>query len=317
MEENKLKQNEEEKSPPSTDDSQQQEPQLNIPSTDEPIGSAETIIEVDQQPSTLNPQPSTIEDMEVHHHAHDPAAPHHKKNWKNYFCEFLMLFLAVFCGFLAEYQLEHVIEHQREEKYAASFLEDIKKDTAYLRREIPYWKDLLTHIDTIRAEIEKPSGFRNNLSLYKSMSHMRTYSNFEYHDRTIEQLKNGGNFRLIRKSIVADSIIDYDASIKSILRDQESQSNDIYRNLNYFQDKILNSKYFNDAVNNPKFVDSIFKNNPNAFIISAQKESELFEYYNRLQFYRQITSYRVGSLNRINRRATNLIKLIKTEYHLN
>ncbi len=252
--------------------------------------------------------------MEVHHHSH---ASHGKKNWKSYFWEFLMLFLAVFCGFLAEYKLEHIIENQREEKYASSFLEDIKKDTAYLSREIPYWKDLLNHIDTIRAEIEKPYGNRNNLSLYKSMSYMRTYSNFEYHDRTIEQLKNGGNFRLIRKSIVADSIIDYDASIKSILRDQESQSNDIYRNLNYLQDKILNSKYSNIAVNNPKKADSLFKNNPNAFIISAQKESELFEYYNRLQFYRQITSYRVGSLNRINRRATNLIKLIETEYHLN
>ena len=27
-------------------------------------------------------------DMEVHHHAHDPAAPHHKKNWKSYFWNF-------------------------------------------------------------------------------------------------------------------------------------------------------------------------------------------------------------------------------------
>jgi hypothetical protein len=37
--------------------------------------------------------------MEVHHHAHHD---HGKKNWKSYFWEFLMLFLAVFCGFLAE-----------------------------------------------------------------------------------------------------------------------------------------------------------------------------------------------------------------------
>jgi hypothetical protein len=250
------------------------------------------------------------DNMEVHHHAHREG----KKNWRSYFWEFLMLFLAVFCGFLAEYQLEHVIENQREEKYAVSFLEDIKKDTAYLNREIPYWKDLLNHIDNISVEIEKPFGNRNDLSLYKSMSHMRTYSNFEYHDRTIEQLKNSGNFRLIRKSIVADSIIDYDASVKSILRDQESQSNDIYRNLNYLQDKFFNSKYSRVAVNNPKQADSLFKSNPKAFIISTQKESELFEYYNRLQFYRQMTSYRLSSLNRINRRATNLIKLIETEY---
>lgn len=47
---------------------------------------------------TINPIQET-ENMEVHHHAHHE---HGKKNWKSYFWEFLMLFLAVFCGFLAE-----------------------------------------------------------------------------------------------------------------------------------------------------------------------------------------------------------------------
>ena len=61
---------------------------------------------------TINPNQETSsyaeamedkkENMEVHHHAHHG---HEKKTWKNYFWEFLMLFLAVFCGFLAEYQL--------------------------------------------------------------------------------------------------------------------------------------------------------------------------------------------------------------------
>jgi hypothetical protein len=72
---------------------------------------------------TINPNQES-ENMEVHHHAHDPAAPHHKKNWKSYFWEFLMLFLAVFCGFLAEYQLEHKIERDRGKQYTYSFYED-------------------------------------------------------------------------------------------------------------------------------------------------------------------------------------------------
>ncbi len=66
--------------------------------------------------------------MEVHHHAHNPAEPHHKKNWKSYFWEFLMLFLAVFCGFLAEYQLEHTIEHQREKEYAIALYDELITD---------------------------------------------------------------------------------------------------------------------------------------------------------------------------------------------
>src|SRR5512138_1964293 len=65
------------------------------------------------------------ENMEVHHHPH----AHTKKGWKDYFWEFLMLFLAVFCGFLAEYQLEHLIERQRGRQYIFAFYEDLKNDT--------------------------------------------------------------------------------------------------------------------------------------------------------------------------------------------
>ena len=73
------------------DDSLQQEQQLNQPSTDETSNAAE-------RPQTINYKPET-EDMEVHHHAHHE---HGKKNWKSYFWEFLMLFLAVSLGFYAE-----------------------------------------------------------------------------------------------------------------------------------------------------------------------------------------------------------------------
>lgn len=67
--------------------------------------------------------------MEVHHH------PHHegKKNWKSYFWEFLMLFLAVFCGFLAEYQLEHKIESDREKQYVVSMIADINEDAVKIK----------------------------------------------------------------------------------------------------------------------------------------------------------------------------------------
>jgi hypothetical protein len=37
-----------------------------------------------QDLETINSTQET-ENMEVHHHAHNPAEPHHKKNWKSYF----------------------------------------------------------------------------------------------------------------------------------------------------------------------------------------------------------------------------------------
>ncbi len=76
---------------------------------DEEISSTEPVAETEPA-AIINPQPQTEKKMEVHHHTH---AAHGKKTWKNYFWEFLMLFLAVFCGFLAEYQLENKIEYDR------------------------------------------------------------------------------------------------------------------------------------------------------------------------------------------------------------
>ena len=264
----------------------------------------------------INPNQET-ENMEVHHHAHDPAAPHHKKSWKSYFWEFLMLFLAVFCGFLAEYQLEHKIERDRENIFASSLYEDLRKDTITLNSDIPFWESMVKRIDTIRIEVEKPATSRNTLLLYKLIAKMRFYSNFEYHDRTIEQLKNGGNFRLIRKIAVSDSLIDYDAIIKSRIRDIESQSGVIYQTLNFLQDKLINSKYFSlSYAQNSGRLDSIFKVSPSTFDIVSGKESELFEYYNHLHFYKIMIQGRLSRNKELLIKATNLISLLKEEYSI-
>ena len=99
------------------DDSLQQEQQLNQPSTDETSNAAE-------QPQTINYKPET-EDMEVHNHTH---STHGRKNWKSYFWEFLMLFLAVSLGFYAENTRE-VILHKKEVKTQLnSMLSDLQSD---------------------------------------------------------------------------------------------------------------------------------------------------------------------------------------------
>ncbi len=50
------------------------------------------------------------ENMEVHHH---PDIHHKPKKWKEYFLEFVMIFLAVTLGFIAENLREHITDRQR------------------------------------------------------------------------------------------------------------------------------------------------------------------------------------------------------------
>ena len=73
-------------------------------------------------PPFLTPTP----DMEVHHH---PDLHHKRKKFREYFLEFLMIFLAVSMGFFAESFREHITENAKEKEYILSMLEDVQTDT--------------------------------------------------------------------------------------------------------------------------------------------------------------------------------------------
>ena len=250
--------------------------------------------------------------MEVHHHSHTS-----RKKWTHYFWEFLMLFLAVFCGFMAENQREHFVEHQREKKFMQTLYEDLKQDTSDLINDTAWWGFAITRIDTIRMEIEKPEIERNLVLMYYRAGGMRSYNSFAYHDRTIQQLKNGGNFRLVRNKAIADSLNDYDAYILTGLKDQEAQSNAIYQQVNFIQDKIFNSKYFHLISGQPiSNLDDAFRNDPKVFGLSLASKTDLMQYYNHLEYFRRMSVYRTRSMKTLCRKAVTLLKLLEEEYHL-
>jgi hypothetical protein len=248
--------------------------------------------------------------MEVHHHTHHP------KKWKEYFWEFFMLFLAVFCGFLAEIQVEHYVEHQREKKYIYTLLEDLQRDLDDFDNDLPDWQEAIQMVDTLRAELEKPSQLMNHALIYK-LSNNLTYNNtFFYHDRTISQLKNGGNFRLIRKKDIADTLIEYDASIIYGLKDVEQfYTNNIFPQLRSLRNQFLSSKFYHLLKNDTAFTAAINKE-PEVILFKPGEEKALFQYYNTLYEVRQNTITRLRIINRQQRQAINIISMIKRDYSI-
>ena len=59
--------------------------------------------------------------MEVHHHPHVE-----KKGFKEYFLEFVMIFLAVTLGFFAENIRERIKDSEQGEQYIQSLVEDLE-----------------------------------------------------------------------------------------------------------------------------------------------------------------------------------------------
>jgi hypothetical protein len=124
--------------PPTTEDSKISAQDNSVLSEENTVVAEETI-----QHSTPNIQPNN-ESMEVHHHGH----VHENKKWKEYFFQFLMLFLAVFCGFLAEYQLEHMMENNREKQFMASLVKDLESETLQFSNLKSISKNNITLIDS-------------------------------------------------------------------------------------------------------------------------------------------------------------------------
>lgn len=121
-----------------------------------------------------------------------------------------MLFLAVFCGFLAEYQLEHVVEHNREKEYVQSLMEDLKNDQDILENHIAAVRKGSSRMDTLISILNEPATISSRTGdLYYLVRIAPRLYPLSLNNRTFEQLKNSGNFRLIRNLKVSNKIMDY------------------------------------------------------------------------------------------------------------
>ncbi|HSZ84541.1 MAG TPA: hypothetical protein VK787_00835 [Puia sp.] len=146
--------------------------------------------------------------MEVHHHPNVE-----KKNFKEYFLEFLMIFLAVTLGFFAEQMRENVAEHNREKEYLRSMLEDLKTDTANINAFYTRSDIVIDQIDSLMHLIKSPD--RNNYgqrTYYFARVITTGLGRFVLRDRTYEEMKSSGSLRLVNDEVLSDSISKYYAS---------------------------------------------------------------------------------------------------------
>lgn len=285
------------------------EEHLNNP-TDTQVESPSDEIIPTQDVETINPNQET-ENMEVHHHAH---AAHGKKNWKDYFWEFLMLFLAVFCGFLAEYQLEHVIEHQREKQYMQSLVYDLQNDTANLNAGFPLKDQRLLAIDSMFLFFEaNPNAKTIPGAVFRYMRRSLWDRHYRRNSTTIDQLKNAGGLRLIRKRNVRDSIASYDLQWQRAEFWREGYISLQEKGKDLVQ-KIINA---NGLLTKYRTY-SAFQNDRNITdSISIHINSEhLNEFLNFSGDQKITTSQDKRGYQSIEKTAERLIAMIKQEYHL-
>jgi hypothetical protein len=248
--------------------------------------------------------------MEVHHH---PDLHHKPKKWKEYFLEFLMIFLAVTLGFIAENIREHFTDRAKERQYISGFISNQKDDTANLRQVIEFDRHLIKGIDSMLmlSHVNMAIDSNRKSFYYIALHYFYGTVTFKSNDATLQQLKSTGDYRLIEKDHVADSLTKYDASIHSIY--SQGAYYDTYFN------EILSR--LDDMIDITIVADSSYLKNgqmtDKSFPLLRVDEGKLRTFFNKIFDFARITrSYADDFLVPQLENSKSLIAFLKKEYKI-
>jgi hypothetical protein len=250
--------------------------------------------------------------MEVHHH---PKVE--KKNFKEYFLEFVMIFLAVTLGFFAEALREHISNNEMREQYVRSLTEDLESDTERISSVIEFDDEKIAALNSMYQCYDTVS---NDLKATSCMGELIKFSkvnrSFIMSDRTLTQLANAGGFRFLKKKD-ADSILTYQRwnrqynNFESTIY-QGAQDN-VRNTLNELADfKVLAPL---ESVSPVAGTDTT-RSGLNGPILFSNDKALLNKWFNQLQLYLRVIKAQKTLLENLQKRAINLTNFYKKEHGL-
>lgn len=235
-----------------------------------------------------------------------------KKNWRSYFKEFFMLFLAVFCGFLAENYRESLSAQKIEKEYILSLVEDLKTDTTNLSMYIAFRKEKSVLMDSLaEMMLSKDRSLMGN-QIYFLARQVFNEQAFFYSDGTIQQLKNAGNLRLLRKRNVVNELLNYEKKVK-VLAEWDENDNKTKSTFREMGGRVFHSAELNKTMDsNLRFV--MPTTNPQLITDDFNIINEIAFQIHYLSKMTKGNSLRAET---IRSDAGRLLELIQAEYKLN
>jgi hypothetical protein len=243
--------------------------------------------------------------MEVHH----PKVE--SKNFKEYFLEFLMIFLAVTMGFIAENIRENVSDHRKEMELIRSLVEDLRDDGAIIIDQLKVSKQRLLYSDSLIELVHQGNVPDKTADFYYYGRMTARWTSFSNNSRSIDEMKNGGLFRVIRNNNVAASIMAYYAFIPQIKNYEDRQVivDNEYRKIAV---QVFDPYIFNHMLNAADTIDRV---TGNPLLSKADKET-----LNNLAGWAHYTIANRSAIDEAKEqllvKGEELIALIKKEYHL-
>lgn len=234
-----------------------------------------------------------------------------KKNWRSYFKEFFMLFLAVFCGFLAENYRETLSNTKIEKEYIISMIQDLQADTSNLQAYITIRKEKREMLDSLTLLLTTNVHKQSGNATYYFARHVFNGDPFVQTDGTILQLKNAGNLRFIKKGNVVSALLNYEKKVKELAEwdETDARMRTTFREIggsifkaNDFYKTMGSSLSFVRPTDNPQLVtDDLLAINNVSF---------------QVQYISTLTLGNFFRATAMKKDAENLIELLRSEYKL-
>ena len=280
---------------------------LNFPTNNSENLSDEMTPASDTDTVIQNPE---IHNMEVHHH---PDLHHKSKKLKEYFLEFLMIFLAVTLGFFAENIREHFVNSEKEKNYMEGMLQDLEKDTVAISNDIGFKNVIIKKMDSAlnipivnMRSIPTQDTFFHHFFFYYSWP-----SGFNRRDITIAQLKNTGGFSVIRKQTVLKAINELNSFYEFPLEFNQHIYNEHWNKLNEFAMQLIRLPSPPPGIDDP-----LYLSYPHNVEVFTRYDTPLIEQlYSFTQFEKSDIIIIIDDEKHYREEATKLIELIKKEYN--
>jgi len=200
-----------------------------------------------------------------------------------------------------------------------SMLKDLHADTVFFSQMIKGISEYNTHIDSLIAIINNNPDWNNSVKeIYQEQVWINLYFKAVYSDRTIMQLKNSGNFRLIRNTSVSDAIIQYDGYVRNfVISMQDEGLLEQWKKIDNYSAEIFKSSVFR------AWMETWMKSGsvppiqlPTAPYFLSTDKKQIDNYINLLDKYAVFNSWFIQNVQSAIKQAKDLELLIKKEYHL-
>jgi hypothetical protein len=143
-----------------------------------------------------------------------------KRNWRSYFKEFFMLFLAISLGFFVENQREAYVENKSAKVLAQSMLADLEQDREALQEAIRFAEEKDQKMDEFLLMLHTPGADWDTVAFYKSMTLVFSTFPFSPTDGTYSQMKSSGTLRYFDQMLV-NQMNAYDNQLKKTVFREE------------------------------------------------------------------------------------------------